>query len=185
MLLYVVRYRQSTLTKTVIDRAMITLTELIAVGSKPDVDYTLLLTAEERTRSHYCFTSVEGVALKLRLPRGIVLKDGDLLGTHLLNEIDRTPEQSVDRVIVQVIAKPEPVLTVTAANPALDLLRAAYHLGNRHVPLEITATYLRLSPDPVLHALLQHLQLNLVEELAPFHPEAGAYQTDAAHSHHA
>jgi urease accessory protein len=62
---------------------------------------------------------------------------------------------------------------------ALALLQAAYHLGNRHVPLEITPTYLRLSPDPVLRDLLQHRGLAIIEEVRPFQPEVGAYE----HSH--
>jgi urease accessory protein len=73
-----------------------------------------------------------------------------------------------------VLAKPEPVLTVTAHTP-LDLLQAAYHLGNRHVSLEITPTYLRLSPDPVLRDLLIHRGLHIHEEIQPFQPESGAY----------
>jgi urease accessory protein len=78
------------------------------------------------------------------------------------------------------VAKPEPVLTATAQNP-LDLLRAAYHLGNRHIPLEIAATHLRLSPDPVLKSMLEHLGMEVREEISPFYPEMGAY----GHHHHA
>lgn len=106
-----------------------------------DVSYTLALTAEERQRSRYRYDTTEGEVLLLQLPRGTVLHQGDLL-------------QAEDESLARVIAKPEPVLTVTG--PALDLLRAAYHLGNRHVPLEITSAYLRLSPDSVLEAMVQH-----------------------------
>jgi urease accessory protein len=94
-----------------------------------------------------------------------VLRDGDLLHS----ESDR---------LVRIIAKPEPVLTVTAQTP-VDLLRASYHLGNRHVPLEITHTYLRLSPDPVLRSMLEQLGLNVVEAVLPFQPEVGAYGNHA------
>jgi urease accessory protein len=80
--------------------------------------------------------------------------------------------------IVQITAQPEPVLTVTAPDPT-TLLRAAYHLGNRHVPLEVTADYLRFSPDPVLAQMLDHLGVTVTAETAPFYPEAGAY-----HHHH-
>ncbi|MEL6136533.1 MAG: urease accessory protein UreE, partial [Cyanobacteria bacterium J06628_6] len=59
-----------------------------------------------------------------------------------------------------------------------------YHLGNRHVPLQVTKTWLRLSPDPVLKALLiEQLHLNVTEEVAPFHPEVGAYHTHNRHAH--
>lgn len=79
---------------------------------------------------------------------------------------------------VQVVAKPEPVLTVTADSP-LALLQAAYHLGNRHVALEITPHYLRLAPDPVLQAMLRQLGVTVHAEIAPFLPIGGAYH----HSH--
>lgn len=61
------------------------------------------------------------------------------------------------------------------------LLRAAYHLGNRHVPLEIGATYLRLSPDPVLRTMLEQLGMNVLEAVLPFQPELGAYGHSYAH----
>jgi urease accessory protein len=54
-------------------------------------------------------------------------------------------------------------------------LKAAYHLGNRHVAVEITPTYLRLSPDPVLQTMLEQLGVEIKEEISPFQPEAGAY----------
>jgi urease accessory protein len=134
------------------------------------VAHTLSLTAEERVRSRYPFTADSGEPLYLDLPRGTVLNHGDLLqGDH--------------GQWVRVLAKPEPVLTVTAADPFL-LLRAAYHLGNRHVPLEITPHYLRLSPDSVLRDLLHHLGLQVTTETAPFSPESGAYGSSShAHSH--
>lgn len=127
---------------------------------------TLPLTAEDRTRSRHRFTTTDGQPVMLHLPRGTVLQDGDML-------------RSDGGDLVRVVAKPEPVLTVTATS-SLALLQAAYHLGNRHVPLEITATYLRLSPDPVLQDLLQHRGLTVTESTQPFQPEAGAY---ASHAH--
>jgi urease accessory protein len=145
---------------------MLTLTQRSTTNSEKPVDLTLLLTAEERTRSRHNFTTQEGKAVYLQLPRGTVLRAGDLL------------TDTAGDAIVQVVAAPEPVLTVTATH-ALDLLRAAYHLGNRHVALEITTYYLRLSPDPVLKSMLEKLGLQVVEEVVPFQPEMGAY-----HHHH-
>ena len=132
--------------------------------ANPDAvaSFTLVLTAEERTRSRHRFESEDGQAVFLRLPRGTVLRDGDLL------------QAEADNRLVRVIAKPELVLNVTAPNPQL-LLRAAYHLGNRHVPVEITATYLRLSPDPVLQTMLLQLGMEVREAVLPFQPELGAY----------
>ncbi|MCU0532643.1 MAG: urease accessory protein UreE [Hydrococcus sp. Prado102] len=123
--------------------------------------FTLSLTAEERTRSRHRFETPDAQELFLRLPRGTVLQDRDLL-------------RSQSGEIIQIIAKAEPVLTVTARHP-LDLLKAAYHLGNRHVSLEIAPTYLRLSPDSVLKGMLEHLGVTIIEEIAPFQPEIGAY----------
>lgn len=125
------------------------------------VSFTLALTAEERTKSRYRFETEDGQTVFLRLPRGTVLRDKDIL-------------RSNDGILVRVRAKPEPVMTI-AAQTSLDLLRAAYHLGNRHVPLEITATYLRLSPDPVLRTMLAKMGMVVEEAILPFQPEVGAY----------
>lgn len=140
---------------------MTTLTQRLTAPPETAATLTLALTADDRTRSRYRCESLEGEPVYLQLPRGTVLRDGDWL-------------QSEDGLVVRVIAKPEPVLTVRAED-ALHLLQAAYHLGNRHVPLEITPTYLRLAPDPVLRSLLEHRGLHVVEEVQPFQPETGAY----------
>ncbi|NJK36985.1 MAG: urease accessory protein UreE [Oscillatoriales cyanobacterium RM1_1_9] len=125
-------------------------------------DLILALTAEQRLRGYQKISLSDHPAIYLRLPRGIVLGEGDLL-------------QSEDQgAIARIVAKPEPVVTVTAAN-SLDLLRAAYHLGNRHVALEITETYLRFSPDAVLQSMVMQLGLSIQEEIVPLNPERGAY----------
>ncbi|MER3491819.1 MAG: urease accessory protein UreE [Mastigocladus sp. ERB_26_2] len=129
---------------------------------------TLSLTAEERTRSRHRWQMEDGQAVLLHLPRGTVLRDGDIL-------LDETTGS-----LVRVTAKPEPVLTVVAKN-TIDLLKAAYHLGNRHVAVEITPSYLRLSPDPVLQAMLQQLGVEIKEEISPFQPEVGAYGHHHSH----
>jgi urease accessory protein len=145
--------------------AIPTLTQRVTQPVQETPALTLSLTAEERTRSRHRFDTAEGQSVYLHLPRGTVLQDGDWL-------------RSDDGIAVRVVAKPEPVLTVTADTP-LALLQAAYHLGNRHVPLEIASTYLRLAPDPVLQHLLEHRGLQVIEEVQPFQPETGAY----GHSH--
>jgi urease accessory protein len=138
------------------------ITQRLQADPKAVVNSTLALTAEERTRSRHRFETDDGQTVFLRLPRGTVLRDGDLL------------QAETDSSLVRVIAKPELVLTVTAATPQL-LIRAAYHLGNRHVPVEITATYLRLSPDLVLQTMLQQLGMQVQQAVLPFQPEIGAY----------
>jgi urease accessory protein len=141
---------------------MLTFTQRLSAAVDTPVSFTLSLTADERTRTRHRFEMTDGQGLYLRLPRGTVLQDGDLL------------KSETSDVIVRIAAKPEPVLTVTSHNP-IDLLRAAYHLGNRHVPLQVTSSYLRLSPDPVLQAMLEQMGVEVKEEVVPFQPEIGAY----------
>lgn len=147
---------------------MITLTHRLPADAIAVVRHTLPLSAEERTRSRHHFSTDDGTEVQLILPRGTQLRDGDLLST-----------ENGD-VLVRVHARPEPVLTVRTVDPDA-LARAAYHLGNRHVALELGPGYLRLSPDSVLAEMLTQLGLKVVEEIAPFQPEAGAY---AGHVHH-
>jgi len=125
----------------------------------------LPLTAEERIRSRHRFDALNGTVLFLRLPRGTVLQEGDYLEAE-------TGE------IIQIQAKKEEVITVKAASN-YALLQAAYHLGNRHVALEITVDYLRFLPDSVLEQMLTQLDVTLTREIAPFCPTSGAYH----HSH--
>ena len=146
---------------------MLTFTQRLMADPDVLVSFTLTLTAEERTKSRHRFEMEDGQALYLRLPRGTLLRDGDLL----LAETDSS--------LVRVTAKPEPIFTITATT-SVELLRAAYHLGNRHVPREITETYLRISPDSVLQTMLEHMGMKVQEAVLPFQPEIGAY---GSHTH--
>jgi urease accessory protein len=122
----------------------------------------LSLTAEERQRSRCPFTTLDNVEIYLQLERGIFLRQGDRL-------------QSEDgSLVVEIVAKPERVMAVTSER-SIDLLQAAYHLGNRHVPLEVTESHLYLLPDSVLQDLLQHRGLTVMDLERPFQPQAGAY----------
>lgn len=126
------------------------------------VDLELPLTAAERQKSRQRLELETGQAVHFNLPRGSHIHPGDYF-------------QTADKqTLVQVKAKPEAVMTVTAMTPLL-LLKAAYHLGNRHVPLEVQQTYLRFSPDHVLEGMLSQLGLQLQAEIVPFFPEDGAY----------
>lgn len=141
---------------------MLTFTTHLPANPDAAIGFTLPMTAADRTRSRHRFETDAGEMLNLHLPRGTVLRDRDLL-------------QSEDgSYLVLVTAKPEPVLTVRASTPLL-LLRAAYHLGNRHVSLEVTDNYLRFSPDSVLQGMLEKMGLEVTEEIVPFQPEIGAY----------
>ena len=121
----------------------------------------LRLAFDRRRRSRQRVTLSSGEDALLILPRGEMLRGGDRL-------------LAADGRLFEVQAAPEPVLHVECADAAL-LARAAYHLGNRHVPVEVGAGYLRLEPDHVLAAMLAGLGLSVVEIMAPFEPEAGAY----------
>jgi urease accessory protein len=107
------------------------------------------------------------------LPRGTVVRGGDVLIAE-------------DGSLIRVQAAPQSVLRITACTAhgsPFDLTRAAYHLGNRHVPIELRPDYLQIEPDHVLADMLRamHLIVNPVD--APFEPESGAYSSHGAHSH--
>lgn len=132
----------------------------------------LSLTAEERSRSRHPHITESGREVYLQLKRGTNLRHGDRL---------QAADDNLD-LIVEIIAKPERVMVVTAVAP-LDLLQATYHLGNRHVPLEITDDRLYLLPDPVLQDLLHQRGLNVAIADRPFQPQAGAYDATPHHHH--
>jgi urease accessory protein len=142
--------------------AIATLTQKLSVAVEPVYQDTVSLTAEERRRSRYHCKTISGKEILIALPRGSFLKSGDYLST------------ADQDLVVLVEAQPEPVLRVKGKHP-LDLLRAAYHLGNRHVALAITPDTLTLAPDPVLQEMLHHLGLEVIETVQPFEPETGAY----------
>jgi urease accessory protein len=129
-----------------------------------------------RQKSRLDATDSSGRRLAIVLARGSVLRGGDVLVAE-------------DGSLVRVVAAPQPVLRVSAC-PAhggpVDLPRAAYHLGNRHVALEVHADHLQLEPDPVLADMLRAMHLIVLELEAPFEPEGGAYASvhGPAHDHH-
>ena len=125
------------------------------------------LTCEQRTRGRLPVRLESGLEATLALPRGGVLRHGD----RLLADDGR---------IVEVLAAAEPLLEVAAAD-AVALARAAYHLGNRHVAVEVRDGGLRVARDAVLERLLRGLGLEPVAVDAPFDPEGGAY--GQSHSH--
>lgn len=130
----------------------------------------LPLTAEERTVLRGRRRSRCGEDLLLQLPREGQLQPGDRLMDGL-----RTLQ-------VTVVAAPEPLLRVQATT-ALELLQAAYHLGNRHVSLELHPKELLLLRDSVLEAMLRSRGLELSSCERPFLPEGGAYGGGHQHVH--
>jgi urease accessory protein len=123
---------------------------------------TLTLPLDKRLRSRQRVTLDNGGEAGVFLPRGQTLRDGDLLAGD-------------DGTIVQVRAAPEQVSEIRCDQPLL-LARACYHLGNRHVPLQIDAERLRYPHDHVLDDMLRGLGLQPILAEAPFEPEAGAYR---------
>ena len=129
-----------------------------------------------RQKSRIEATDSLGRALNVFLPRGTVLRGGDVLVCE-------------DGSLVRVKAAPQPVLVVAHCpdhGTPFDLLRAAYHLGNRHVPLELQPDRLLLEPDHVLADMLRMQHLIVTETSSAFEPEGGAYGAGVgAHAGHA
>jgi urease accessory protein len=146
---------------------MLRITERLA--GEGGFDDRLVLPFDRRQKSRLRVRLESGEEAALVLDRGIVLRGGDRL-------------RAEDGRIVRVEAAAEPVAHVTAGDPLL-LMRAAYHLGNRHVPLQVGPDWLRLEQDHVLEDMLRGLGVRLRHESAPFEPEAGAYGGGHRHSH--
>lgn len=125
-----------------------------------------------RQKSRFDATDSSGRHLGVFLPRGTLVRGGDVLIAE-------------DGSMVRVLAAPQPVLVVrpcgTHGTP-FDLVRAAYHLGNRHVQLELQPDHLKFEPDHVLADMLRQMHLIVTEEQAAFEPEGGAYAA-GGHSH--
>ncbi|MBO4120045.1 urease accessory protein UreE [Cupriavidus gilardii] len=131
----------------------------------------LVLPFADRSKSRLRAVLDNGEEAAIFLPRGTVLRGGDLLVT-------------ADGLFVEVQAAAESVLQVRADDPHA-LMRAAYHLGNRHTPIEIGRDYLRLEYDPVLADMLVRLGVHAERAELPFEPEAGAYGGGHKHGHDA
>lgn len=134
-----------------------------------DAQATLTLPFEQRQKSRLRIRLDNGQDAGLFLPRGTVLRHGDRL-------------RATSGLIVEVRAAPEAVSTARA-DDALLLARAAYHLGNRHVALQLGPGWLRYPHDHVLDNMARELGLTVNREQAPFEPEAGAY--GGGHHRHA
>lgn len=128
----------------------------------------LVLPYEQRCRSRFRTRLADGAEVGVLLARGQILRGGD----RLLAEDGR---------VVEVTAAPESVSTVRARDARL-LARVAYHLGNRHVALQVGDGWLRYSHDHVLDDMVRGLGAELLAEQAPFEPEAGAYHQGHEHA---
>ena len=136
---------------------------------KLEVKGQLRLPFESRQKSRLRARLASGEEVGVMLPRGELLRGGDLVVAS-------------DGRVIEVIAEPEALLHVTCGSPAA-LARAAYHLGNRHVPVQVGDGYLRIAADHVLEELLKGLGATIAAINAPFEPEAGAYAGGGHHDH--
>jgi urease accessory protein len=142
---------------------------------------TLELDWDVRQKSRFEATDSSGRVVGVFLQRGTVLRGGDVL-------------LAADGSLIRVLAAPQQVLRIThctAHGSPFDLIRAAYHLGNRHVPIELKPDFLQIEPDHVLADMLRAMHLIVNATDAPFEPENGAYASGghshghSGHSHHA
>ncbi len=136
---------------------------------------TIELDWNVRQKSRFAATDSAGRELGIFLPRGTLVRGGDVLVAE-------------DGSMVRVIAAPQPVLVITHCKnhgTPFDLTRAAYHLGNRHVPIELQLDHLKIEPDHVLADMLRAMLLIVTEQNLAFEPEGGAYASGhgGGHSH--
>ena len=150
---------------------MIKLTTKIASDTAAQASVVLPLDLRIKTRQRVTLESGEDAGIFLE--KGAILRGGE----KLLSE---------EGLVVEIIAADETVSSVYV-DDALALAKAAYHLGNRHIPLQIEAGVLRYQHDHVLDEMIKGFGLTVTVEQAPFEPEGGAYQSGAhahtAHSH--
>ena len=127
------------------------------------------LSHEDRYRRRAVYTCEKGLDILLDLEKPSRIEDGDALKLE-------------DGRLVRVVAAAEALVEVTSDNQAL-LLRAAWHLGNRHTPAEIGKDAIYFAKDHVLVEMLRGLGLTTREVMRPFHPERGAYDHHGQHGH--
>ncbi|WP_096695456.1 urease accessory protein UreE [Polaromonas sp. AER18D-145] len=133
---------------------------------------TVELDWDIRQKSRFEATDSLGRQLGIFLPRGTLVRGGDVLIAE-------------DGSMVKVISAPQTVLRITACathGSPFDLTRAAYHLGNRHVPIELKPDHLKIEPDHVLADMLRSMHLIVNEVSESFEPEGGAYSA-GGHGH--
>ncbi|MDP2263434.1 MAG: urease accessory protein UreE [Hydrogenophaga sp.] len=141
---------------------------LLRRAAQVEIDWDL------RQKSRFDATASDGRHVGVFLARGTVVRGGDVLITE-------------DGSLLRVVAAPQPVLRITPCaqhGSPFDLTRAAYHLGNRHVPIELKPDHLKIEPDHVLADMLRAMHLTVMEVCEAFEPEGGAYASHAAHAGH-
>jgi urease accessory protein len=122
---------------------------------------TVVLDFDDRHRRRMAMTGTRGLTFLLDLENAVVLRGGDALVLE-------------DSRLIEVVAAPEPLAEIRGSDPQ-HLVRLAWHLGNRHLPTQVTARGLRIRRDHVIEAMVKGLGARVIEIEAPFDPEGGAY----------
>jgi urease accessory protein len=129
---------------------------------------TVVLDFDDRHRRRMAMTGTRGLEFLLDLENAVALRGGDALVLE-------------DGRLIEVVAAPEPLIEIRGSDPH-HLVRVAWHLGNRHLPTQITAKGLRIRRDHVIEAMVKGLGARVIEIEAPFDPEGGAYAESQAHA---
>ena len=140
------------------------------VGSGHSAIDSVILKTDQRRLQTAHLTGVNGTAIGLMLPEPVFLRNGDAL------ELD-------DGSFVDVVVEAEPLVEIRGKD-LTHLARLAWHLGDRHVPVQMLNNRIRMRRDAALEALLESLGARLIVIEAPFDPEGGAYASRVAHDHH-
>ncbi|TMJ02142.1 MAG: urease accessory protein UreE [Alphaproteobacteria bacterium] len=144
------------------------LVRVVQAGRDAPVDSVILRTDQRRVQAGQLI-GVNGTLIGVMLPEPVLLRNGDGL------ELD-------DGSIVEVVIEAEPLVEIRG-NDLTHLARLAWHLGDRHVPVQVLSNRLRMRPDTALETLLQNFGARLTAIEAPFDPEGGAYASRPAHDH--
>lgn len=145
-------------------------TRVVAAGSWGDeASDVVVLAFDDRHRRRVAMRGVRGTAFLLDLPGALALRGGDALVLE-------------DGRLVEIVGAPEPLVEISGANEAATV-RIAWHLGNRHLPVQLAGRRLRIRRDHVIEAMVEGLGGLLRPIEAPFDPEGGAYAGGHAHAH--
>ena len=153
-----------------LDKSALNTEQQTTIDTQKCSGHFLYLDFDTRQRSRFKAQTQQQETLGVDLPRTETIKNGSVLADS-------------QGGLIQVMAAKQALVEVTADN-SFDLMKGAYHLGNRHVPLMIAPKALYFEPDHVLEAMLHQLGLHTQAVQAPFEPETGAYKGDnGGHSH--
>lgn len=144
-------------------------TRVAAAGTWSEASDVVVLAFDDRHRRRVAMRGVRGTSFLLDLPQAVALRGGDALVLD-------------DGRLVEIVGAPEPLVEITGASEAATV-RIAWHLGNRHLPVQLVGRRLRIRRDHVIEAMVEGLGGRLRPIEAPFDPEGGAYAGGHAHAH--